>query len=140
MENLHTPYIPWGAGAAELSPLDMEKTLLNWQWELLLHIFSTANPHSGDSDLKQLKTLLQRKLATGTALQLGQQPSTPLQETPFPLGSLPCIRVPINVSLSMRVCATLCWGTWALGADCSAALELHFAEELIWWALISLIL
>lgn len=46
---------PLGAGAAELSTLDTENTLLNWQQVFLLHLSSTAKSSSRDWDPMQLK-------------------------------------------------------------------------------------
>lgn len=46
-----------GTGASRLNIPDTEETLLNRQWIVLLHVFSTAEPHSRELDPLQLKMM-----------------------------------------------------------------------------------
>ena len=96
MENLAILDTPHGAGAAELSTVDTENTLLYRQWELLPHLSSTAKARSGEWDPMQPKGPVQGALQQRLPLPPGQQPTLPLRESPFPPGALPCANLPIN--------------------------------------------
>ncbi|XP_074887097.1 uncharacterized protein LOC142032359 [Buteo buteo] len=65
---------PWGAGAAELSTLDTENTLLNWQWQSLPQLSYTAKAHAAEWDPMQPKGPLQGALRQRCLIPRGQRP------------------------------------------------------------------
>ncbi|XP_074887096.1 uncharacterized protein LOC142032358 [Buteo buteo] len=65
---------PRGAGAAELSTLDTENTLLNWQWQSLPQLSYTAKAHAAEWDPMQPKGPLQGALRQRCLIPRGQRP------------------------------------------------------------------